>query len=77
MKTFIMIRTNDETGVSGTGKVLEGAQFSNGQVVVRWISDNSATNIYKNFDSFVNIHILSHPTNGTKIIWCDGNIMEY
>jgi hypothetical protein len=69
--TFSMIRGNDESGVSGTGKVLEGVQFSDGVVVVRWLTPHvaSTTAVYDNMDDFETIHIKSHPTNQTRIIW--------
>lgn len=68
-----MIRGADESGVSGTGKVLEGVQFSDGIVVVRWLTPNqaSSTAIYESFESFNSIHIESHPTNKTRVIWHD------
>lgn len=68
-----MIRGGDESGVSGTGKVLEGVEFSDGTVAVRWITPNqaSSTAVYESFDSFEAIHIKSHPTNKTRIIWHD------
>lgn len=70
-RTFSMVRGADESGVSGTGKVLEGVQFSDGTVAVRWLTVNqaSSTAIYDSFDSFESIHIKSHPTNKTRIIW--------
>jgi len=33
MKTFDMVRNADESGVSGTGKVLEGVVFHDGTTV--------------------------------------------
>lgn len=70
-KTFSMIRGSDESGVSGTGKVLEGVLFSDGKVVVRWLTPHvaSSTAIYDSLDDFHRIHIESHPTNKTRIIW--------
>ena len=35
-RAFRMIRRFDATGVSGTGQVLEGVVFADGQTVVRW-----------------------------------------
>lgn len=37
MKKFIMIRVNDIGGVSGTGHVMDGIEFSNGKVAVAWL----------------------------------------
>ena len=71
MKTFRMIRNADESGVSGTGTVLEGVKFSDGIVVVRWCVENmpNSTAIYENFGAFELIHVTSHPTNKTIIKW--------
>ena len=34
IETFTVCRQNDETGVSGTGVVIEGVQYATGQVVL-------------------------------------------
>lgn len=72
-RTFSMIRGADESGVSGTGKVLEGCLFSDGTVVVRWLTPHvaSTTAVYDNMVDFETIHIHSHPTNKTRVIWHD------
>lgn len=68
MKTFEVIRNNDESGISGTGKILEGAIYSNGKVVVYWLGkDYNSFGIYDHFYAFHFIHIRSHPTNQTEI----------
>lgn len=38
-RLFTLVRKTDETGISGTGRVLDGVVFHNGQVVVCWRSD--------------------------------------
>lgn len=48
MRRFILNRVEDATGTSGTGVVAEGVQFSNGQVVIHWISQLEAINVYAN-----------------------------
>lgn len=77
MKTFKMIRTKDESKVSGTGIVLEGVVFSNNKVVVHWYGNNQSLNIFDSFSEFEKIHILSHPTNGTIIYFSDNTITKY
>lgn len=71
MKPFEMIRNADESGVSGTGKVLEGVVFSKGITVIQWCVEGkpNSTAIYPTFDDFKCIHIDSHPTNGTELVW--------
>jgi hypothetical protein len=39
MRTFELHRDVDKTGVSGTGVVAEGIEFSDGVVCLHWISE--------------------------------------
>lgn len=75
MRTFEMIRNADETGVSGTGLVLEGIEFSNGEVVVCWESKKhpNSISIFASFADFEDVHITPHPSNKTEIIWHDAS----
>ena len=77
MKTFIMIRNNDESGVSGIGKVLEGVVFSNGEVAAHWFGAKQSISLFSNLDDFIAIHITSHPSNLTELHWENGNIDKY
>lgn len=45
MRTFVLKRTEDVTGVSGTGVVAEGIEFSDGEVVLRWIVGNHRSTV--------------------------------
>lgn len=36
-RRFLLQRHTDVTGISGTGTVAEGVQFTDGTVVVRWL----------------------------------------
>lgn len=56
MKLFHFYRREDETGVSGTGPVVEGVQFSNGWCVLRWISDKSSLGFYQSIQEVEAIH---------------------
>lgn len=42
MRIFALQRDEDETGVSGIGKVGEVAEFPNGQAVLQWSADTLA-----------------------------------
>lgn len=68
-KIFTVIRHNDESGVSGRGRVLDGILFPCGKVVVCWRVQYQSIAIYESFSAFKAIHIDSHPTNHTEIIW--------
>lgn len=65
-----MLRNKDESGISGTGVVLEGAIYSNGQVVTYWLGKNfNSFGIYPHFFAFYFLHVKSHPTNDTQIFF--------
>lgn len=70
-RMFSMVRTADESGVSGTGRVLDGVVWSNGKVTVQWRTENSSIAVYDSFETFEAIHITPHPDNGTVIEWAD------
>lgn len=68
-QVFTMVRTNDETGVSGTGTVGAGVIWSDGTVHYEWYSATPSKALYTNFDAFLAVHVDSHPDNGTEIVW--------
>ena len=72
-KLFTMIRKRDESRISGTGRVLDGVVFHNGRVVICWRAEerhgHSSMGMYDSFEAFKFIHIDSHPTNETEILW--------
>ena len=67
MRNFILNRVEDESGVSGTGIVAEGTQFSNGKCVVAWVTQFQSVTIYDSIEEVENIH--GH--NGKTIIEFD------
>jgi hypothetical protein len=69
VRLFKMIRKNDTSGVSGTGHVLTGVVFDDGQTIVKWLSKTSSIGIWKSFDDFLAVHVTSHPENKTEIVW--------
>lgn len=67
-RRFVLIRTVDETGVSGTGVVCEGLLFSDGRVVLRWLGERSSVVIWDQLEHVLGVH--GH--NGlTKLCWLD------
>jgi hypothetical protein len=54
--TFHLLRLEDESGVSGTGWVAEGALFSNGWVALAWLGDTPSLNFYPSLDAVEAIH---------------------
>ena len=73
-RMFTIIRRADATGISGTGRILDGIVFHNGQVVICWRSDIykrgfSSICIYPSWEAFKHVHIDPHPENQTKVIF--------
>ena len=56
MKIFYLNRTEDESGVSGTGRVAQGFIFDNGKVAVTWLSDHPTVTVYDNIGEVHAIH---------------------
>ena len=55
-RTFVLHRDEDVSGVSGTGVVAEGAVFSDGTVVVRWLGKQASTTVWSSIDSMIAIN---------------------
>lgn len=67
MRMFVLQRDEDETGVSGTGTVAEGIEFSDGTVMLRWIvGDHKSSVVWDDIDSVEAVH--GHGGK-TKIQW--------
>jgi hypothetical protein len=45
MKTYYLCRNEDVSLTSGTGRIAEAAEFDDGTVAVRWISEMNATGV--------------------------------
>ncbi len=79
MRTFTSHRQVDQSGVSGTGVVLEGVEFSTGLVIVHWLTPPpmGSLNVFMSMQQFLDIHINPHPGNVTTITWGDGEEQVY
>jgi hypothetical protein len=58
MRIFILQRNEDITGVSGTGVVAEGIEFSDGSVALRWVSEWPTSVVFheRGMESVKHIH---------------------
>lgn len=57
MRTFTLERIEDETGISGTGTVAQGAEFDDGVVALRWIvGEHRSTVIWPSMTAVEAIH---------------------
>lgn len=55
-RRFVLERIEDESGVSGTGIVAEGVEFSTGQCALSWLSMNSSVGVYPNIKALERVH---------------------
>jgi len=68
-RRFYLVRDEDETGVSGTGTVAEGTEFSDGFCVMRWIVQPA-----QSLGVFTTLHDLKtiHGHSGkTRVVFID------
>ena len=78
-KLFSLIRRIDQSGISGTGRVLDGVIFHTGQVVTCWRSDlnvkdksidaYSTLGIYPSYEAFLHVHVKPHPEGANEVVF--------
>lgn len=68
MRLFVFQRIEDESGMSGTGIVAEGVEFSNGMVVITWLTPYRKVDVCENIKALEAVH--GHGGK-TKIVFFD------
>lgn len=68
MRRFYLDRSEDVSGTSGTGAVVEGVEFSDGSVALRWLTHLSSWAHYRSIEECVEIHGHGGATN---LVWVD------
>lgn len=67
-RRFVLHRMDDETGISGTGVVAEGIEFSTGWCALSWMTAAHSVGVYPNVKELERIH--GH--NGRAVVkWLD------
>lgn len=56
MVKFWLQRTEDVSGVSGTGRVAEGVIFTNGKVALSWLTPTTSIVVYDSITVCEQIH---------------------
>lgn len=67
-RRFLLYRYEDQCGVSGTGVIAEGVQFSSNKSVISWLSETPSVEVYDSIDEIERIH--GHQGK-TVIKWID------
>lgn len=68
MRRFKLHRDQDTSGMSGTGVVVEGVEFTNGQVAYQWLTTWRTTTIADSIEVVERVH--GHDGK-TRIVWVD------
>jgi hypothetical protein len=56
MKSFYLYRTEDESGISGTGRVAQGFVADNGKAALFWLSEHPSVTVYDSVGEVQAIH---------------------
>ncbi len=56
MRQFVLARTEDVSGTSGTGVVAEGVVFSNGWCALHWLTKYTSVAFYQSVAELEAIH---------------------
>lgn len=56
MRRFLLLRNEDASGVSGTGFVAEGVEFTDGRCVISWLRSVGAQGHYNSIDDVIAVH---------------------
>ena len=72
MRRFVLNRAKDVSGVSGTGVIADGVQFSDGQCVLHWRGRWHSTEILTSITEVTDIHGHDGATVVEWVDWPDG-----
>jgi hypothetical protein len=70
LRRFVLVREEDPTGMSGTGIVAEGVQFTNGRVALTWKTEFISVTTFDNIATVETLHT-HFGSDPTKIVWLD------
>lgn len=56
IRTYVLQRDTDATGISGTGEVAEVAVFSDGSCTMHWLREPTSWATYRNAADLLAIH---------------------
>lgn len=65
-KPFHLERKADVSGVSGTGRVAEGVEFPNGQVIIKWLGGRPSLVLWQCMEHAKSVH--GH-NGGTEFVY--------
>ncbi len=66
MRTWHLVREEDETGVSGTGIVAEGVEWTGGRVVMHWLGTHISQIHY---DSITEVEVIHGHGGKSRVVF--------
>jgi len=73
IKTFLLVRDIDMSGVSGVGVVACGVVFPTGKAVLNWLTETSSVAVYDSIEDLIFIH--GHDGK-TRVVYGNGVFMQ-
>lgn len=76
-RRFVLQRDSDVSGVSGTGTVAEGVEFSDGVVALRWIvppgnaGHGYPTSVVFHDHGIASVAAIHGHSGATRVVWLD------
>ena len=74
MRTFLLVRDTDPSGVSGTGVVAEGVEFSDGAVALHWVAGEVHSTAV--FRSLAEVRAVHGHDGATRVVAADGEVLR-
>lgn len=71
-RVFKMIRNIDLKHISGTGHVIDGVVFANGQVVIQWQTETKSLAVFDKLSDFQKVHAKPMYEKENEFVWYDG-----
>lgn len=68
MRKFVLVRTQDVSGISGTGIVAQGIEFGNGSCALTWMTPYRCAATYESIKALEHVH--GHG-GSTQVVWED------
>ncbi len=69
-RAFVLQRNHDVSGVSGTGVVAEGVEFSDGTVALRWTSAWPTSVVFHD-RGMESVRVIHGHSGATEIVYLD------
>ena len=76
LRRFYVLRVTDPTGVSGTGRIVEGVIFPDGKTVLKWRLPTSSLVVSDSFEEFREIYLHKHHLCNTLVFVDNGTEEE-